>query len=119
MNKLISMSVLCVFVIILYAQSPISGFVIINDGAVNNISAYENALNRNNLDKYRHIDQRAVMIFKSGVEVELLSATEVLELGLSVDMNVVNQSDEDRMKNKEFDLHSSGRILELVTPQAK
>lgn len=102
-----------------FSQTSSAGFVIINDGNVNNIADYEYALEHNDLDKYRHIDQRTVLIFKRGVEVELLSATEAMELGLHVNLSEVNHDETNRFKHSEFVLHPSGRILEYVTPVKK
>lgn len=94
-------------------------FVIINDGAVPNMNEYLNALQQNDLDKYRHATLRAHLEFKSGVHVELLSAYELTQLGIPVDLNKVSHMDEQswerRFDNSEFELHSSGRILEKIS----
>jgi len=101
------------------AQTAPQSFVIVNSGSVRNINAYVDALNHNNIDRYRHMDQRTTMYFKGGVEVQLLSAREMENLGLPVDMGAVNTTQLDRMRHSQFDLHPSGRILELVTPVKK
>lgn len=104
---------------LLFAQSPSQSFVIINTGSVRNIQAYVDALNGNEIDKYRHMDHRTTMVFKEGVVVELLSAGEMQSLGLPVDLGAVNNTSVDRMRHSQFTLHTSGRILELVTPVKK
>ncbi|MDZ4845190.1 MAG: hypothetical protein SH857_06530 [Chitinophagales bacterium] len=104
---------------LLFAQTPAQSFVIVNSGSVRNIQAYIAALNGNDIDKYRHIDQRTTMLFQEGVEVKLLSATEMQALGLPVDLSAVNTTAVDRMRHSQFKLHESGRILELVTPVKK
>ena len=115
---LLTLSVLCQVSFDLHAQTGQS-FVIVNDGAVPNMNDYLNALQQNDLDKYRHAHLRAVLEFKSGVHVELLSASELTQLGIPVDLNKVSHLDEqaweNRFDNTEFELHSSGRILEKVS----
>jgi hypothetical protein len=59
------------------------------------------------------------MIFREGVEVQLLSGTEVQNLGLPVDLGEVNTTTVDRLKRSQFTLHESGRILELVKSVTK
>lgn len=104
---------------LLFAQTPVQSFVIVNTGSVRNIQAYVDALNGNDIDKYRHMDHRTTMVFKEGVVVELLSANELQTLGLPVDISEVNTTAVDRMRHSQFKLHESGRILELVTTVTK
>lgn len=104
---------------IVFAQTPAQSFVIINQGTVQDLKPYVDALNGNDIDKYRHVDQRTTLVFKEGVVVELLSANELQGLGLPVDLSAVNTTTVDRMRHSQFTLHTSGRILELVTPVKK
>lgn len=104
---------------LIIAQTPVQSFVIINQGAVQDLKPYVDALNGNDIDKYRHVDHRTTMVFKEGVIVELISASEMQALGLPVDLSAVNTSAVDRMRHSQFTLHTSGRILELVTPVKK
>jgi hypothetical protein len=103
----------------LYAQTGTQSFVITNPGTGLDVSAYEKALNLNELDKYRHMDHRTTMVFVEGVEVQLLSGKEMQVLGLPVDISAVNTTTVDRLQRSKFKLHSSGRIIELVTPLKK
>lgn len=103
----------------LFAQTGQQSFVIVNSGSVRNIQPFVDALNGNDIDKYRHIDQRTTILFQEGVEVQLLSANELQGLGLPVDLSKVNTTAVDRMRHSQFKLHESGRILELVTPVTK
>ena len=87
---------------------------------LSNVSGpFVDALNSNDIDKYRHMDHRTTMLFQEGVEVQLLSANELQGLGLPVDLDKVNTTAIDRMRHSQFKLHESGRILELVTPVTK
>lgn len=104
---------------LLFSQTPAQSFVITDPGQVRNVQPYVDALNTNEIDKYRHMDHRTTMIFKEGVIVELLSASELQGLGLPVDLSAVNTTAIDRMRHSQFTLHTSGRILELVTPVKK
>lgn len=104
---------------ILFAQTGPQTFVITNAGSVRNLNAYVDALNRNDIDKYRHMDHRTTMIFREGVEVQLLSGAELQTLGVSFNIDEVNTTAVDRLKKSQFTLHTSGRILELVTPTKK
>ena len=102
----------------LSSQTSNSGFVIHNPRSVSNISDFIYALNHNDLDKYRHMDYRTIIHFNEGVEVELLSGTEMVEAGLSVDISKVSTG-QDRTRNSQFSLDPSGRIVVSVTPLKK
>ncbi len=101
------------------AQTGSQSFVIVNSGSVTNIADYIEALKINDLDRFRALEYRTVMQFQEGVVAELLSGNEMVQLGLSVDLSQVNATNVDRMRHSQFTLHSSGRILELVTPVKK
>ena len=101
------------------AQTGSQSFVIISGASAPNIAEYVQALKVNDLDKYRALEHRTVMHFNEGVVAELLSGNEMVQLGLSVDLSRVNATNVDRMRHSQFLLHSSGRIIELVTPVKK
>ena len=110
---------LCLLSPSVFGQAKSPTFVIINDGGVGDIQVYIDALNSNNLDKYRHFEQRTVLEFKRGVAVELLSASELSALGIPVDLGLVSHNEDAPVLTSEFFVHPSGRILEMVKPVHK
>jgi len=103
----------------LNAQTTLPGFVILNPGAVPNLADYVNALKKNDLDRFRHVAKRTTIHFREGLIVQLLSAAEMQEAGLPVDMSQVNTTSLDRTRNKQFSLDPAGRIIISVTSLKK
>ncbi len=103
----------------LNAQTQVPGFVILNPRSVHNLADFVHALQHNDLDKYRHADHRTTVHFTEGLNVELLSGTEMVAAGLPVDMSAVNTTNIDRTRHSQFSLHPSGRIIVTVTPIKK
>lgn len=56
-------------------------YVITDNGSVSNIQPYIDALNNSDMKNHRLRDKRNTIVFKSGVKVELLSASEILKSG--------------------------------------
>jgi len=119
MKRIIWLAPLLFFFCGLSAQPSAPGFVILNPRSVPNMSDLVYALGHNDLDKYRHVDHRTTIHFNAGLDVELLSGTEMVEAGLPVDMSKVNTTEIDRTRNSQFSLHPSGRIIVTVTPLKK
>lgn len=115
----------CCFILLIFcvcslgAQTLTPGFVILNPRSVHNLSDFVSALQHNDLDKYRHADHRTTIHFTEGLNVELLSGTEMVAAGLPVDMSAVNTTNVDRTRHSQFSLHPSGRIIVTVTPIKK
>jgi hypothetical protein len=116
MKRTSCFALLLFFICSLSAQTLTPGFVILNPRSVTNLSDFVYALKHNDLDKYRHADHRTTIHFTEGLNVELLSGSEMLAAGLPVDMSKVNTTNIDRTRYSQFSLHSSGRILISVSP---
>ena len=101
------------------AQHSTPGFVILNPRSVPNLAEFVEALNHNDLDKYRQLDQRTTIHFQEGLNVELFSANEMLAAGLHVDIEKINTTGKDRARYSQFSLHPSGRIIISVNPITK
>lgn len=111
MKKMFWVVPLMLVVSLLSAQTSTPGFIIINPRSIPNLNDYVYALNHNDLDRFRHMDHRTTIHFTEGVDVQLLSATEMMNAGLPVDLNQVNTGSLDRTRNSQFSLHPSGRII--------
>lgn len=111
MKKILWLAPLLFFCSLLSAQTSTPGFVIINPRSVPNLSDYVYALNHNDLDRFRHMDHRTTIHFTAGVDVQLLSGTEMVNAGLPLDLSKVNTTSLDRARNSQFSLHPSGRII--------
>ncbi len=100
----------------LIAQTTPKDYHFLNTGTLTDISAYELAFENNNLDRFRHLEHRITMRFSTGVEVELLSANELQDMGLPVDMKLVNSADINPNQQFQYILHPSGRIITTTNP---
>ncbi len=90
-----------------------NSFRIINQGKVNNIQLYVDALNNANLDKYRMFDKRRILQFDTGVKIELYSVNELKEKGTKYDESKIKDGDYSTVHHATFKLNESGHILEL------
>jgi hypothetical protein len=96
------------------AQTTHKTFEITQHGTVTNVAPYEAALLQANFDTYRRADERRVLKFDNGLVVELLSAKELLYLGIKVNTADLDNSGGSPVRNSVFRLHPSGYILERV-----
>ena len=70
------------------------------------------ALDKCRFDNYRKMDQRVVLTFEDGSQVELLSVKEMQLLGYACDTKIVT-SDNHKQANI-FQLHPDGYIAEIA-----
>jgi hypothetical protein len=67
-------------------DDPLATFVIKDKAAVTDVNRYTTALNNANMEAYRLLDKRSVLVFEpQKVVVELLSARELVALGKKID----------------------------------
>ena len=57
----------------------------LNANEVQNVGKHKTALSTANMTKFRYKDQRNIIVFKSGLKVELFSANELTANGYTVD----------------------------------
>jgi len=87
-------------------------FTITNNGSVEDIQPYKEALKKIDLEKYRLQDKRRILKFDTGVEVELKSADELS--GKTSNQPPVYHENNDSLQNRVFILSKNGQIAEGV-----
>lgn len=92
-----------------------SSYRFVNPTVVNDTQLYANALNRSDLDRYRYRDERNVLLFDTGLQVELLSANELLAQGLPVNLNHVRTEKPVFDTGSVFKLSPQGGLVEIMT----
>lgn len=109
------------FILFLLLCLPLLSFqdsqswVYINPQAVTDLAPYTEALGKADLDRYRYFDKRNVLHFENGLDVELLSANEVIALGLPVKTDHVRTQEPEFDTKPVFRLTPTGILLEVQT----
>ena len=67
-----------------FSYSQENTYEVIENGTVNDLSVYTEAMNKANFDAYRFMSKRRLIRFKSGVVISLLSEQELLEKGFQI-----------------------------------
>jgi len=67
-----------------FSYSQENTYEVIENGSVNDLSVYTEAMNKANFDAYRFMSKRRLIRFKSGVVISLLSEQELLEKGFQI-----------------------------------
>ncbi len=67
-----------------FSYSQENTYEFIENGSVNDLSVYTEAMNKANFDAYRFMSKRRLIRFKSGVVISLLSEQELLEKGFQI-----------------------------------
>lgn len=86
-----------------------------NPSVVANLAPYDAALAASDLDRYRYFDQRNILNFENGLKVELLSANEVIALGLHVKTERVRTQAPTFDTGSVFKLAQNGHLVEVMT----
>lgn len=87
-------------------------FEIKKNNATVDVATYSAALQSANLDKYRLVDQRRILKFASGLEVELLSSNELNAKGISFDPRRICTTDVPVIHPAVFGINANGHIIE-------
>lgn len=95
-------------------QTPAS-WVYLNPQAVADIAPYNEALAKSDLDKYRYFDKRNTLHFENGLDVELLSANELIAAGIPVNTSHVRTQEPAFDTRPLFRLTSGGILVEVQT----
>lgn len=110
MNKKIKLTFIGVFMVIfVWASEGFNILTEITDSNQKNL--LEVALKDANLDKYRLLDKRSILVFSDGTQVELLSVNECIEEGLIIDDTQFREG-APIYEGGVFSLHESGIIIE-------
>jgi hypothetical protein len=102
-----------------YGQKSDNSFVITEDAQVTDIALYEKALNNADMDRYRYLDSRRVIKFQKGVVIELFSANEMIEKGMTVQIEKIRKAPIEKNTEPNFVLKPSGYIIEQHTAIGK
>lgn len=101
----------------IFAQSRT--YTVLNENKVSNIADYQAAMDKANFDSYRYINNRRKITFDTGVEIELLSASELQVLNIPVDISKASNYDKNTETNPIYRLGSNGYILAEIQSMEK
>mgnify|MGYP000642478010 FL=1 len=85
-------------------------YEIIDHSGLTDVSNYESAMDEANFDAFRYEGKRRTLNFKSGVKIELLSATEILAKGIAVDKSKAMKDNAVIKSEPEWELMANGYI---------
>lgn len=94
-------------------------YEIVKTNKVSNLSEYKVAMNKANFDAYRYISVRRKITFDTGVEIELLSVTELQKLNITVDTSKGNIYNPKTETNPIYRLGKNGYILAEISTNNK
>ncbi len=98
-----------------YAQAQAKTYSVTNTGNVSNIKLYEDAFAKANMESYRYQNKRCIIKFDSGVEIEMLSARELIAQGNNINLNDYKYSDVPNWTLPIFHLNSDGTLSAMYT----
>lgn len=110
MKKLIIATGIVLLSTAFFAQDK--SYVITDKAQVREINLYITAIEKANWDKYRLINERRVITFQKGVKIELLSADEMTEKGMEVDLSKILKQKPTTLYKPVFVLGENGYIIE-------
>lgn len=99
----------------LSAQVQAKTYSVTNTGNVSNIKQYEDAFVKANMESYRYQNKRCIIKFDSGVEIEMLSARELIAQGNNVNLNDYKFGDVPNWIPPVFHLNSDGTLSAIYT----
>jgi hypothetical protein len=112
--KTIFVFILFTFSMMLKAQEQEGKTYIITDnGSVQNIQPYIDALNSSNMKNHRLKNTRNTIIFTTGVTVKLFSAAEMIANGRTINLNDYPDSFDSNRDEPTFSLGSNNFIMEM------
>lgn len=117
--KLIAFLFFCLLTSYAFGQGKPNTYKVINKGTVADTKPYEDALSAANMDSHRLRDKRAVIIFETGVTVELFSAKELVSLGYNVNPEEFEVEKNPSSQRPVFAIGPNNYILQLHTPTGK
>ncbi|GAB4134114.1 MAG: hypothetical protein Fur0041_06950 [Bacteroidia bacterium] len=101
--------------ILFFSFQAAQSWIYINPESVKNLEDYTTALSKCDLDKYRYMDKRNTLHFESGLDVQLLSANEMIAKGMQVKLDRVRTTEPEFDTKPLFRLTESGHIVEMLT----
>ena len=96
-----------------FAQEEKRSFEIVNDGGVQDVSIYVDALAQKNLDSYRLVSASRIIRFESGFEIKLYSAEKLEnDFGRHRDHGFIQRMGEEPIYPWLWSLSADGRIID-------
>lgn len=92
-----------------------TSWVYLNPQVVADLSPYDEALAKSDLDRYRYFDKRNTLHFENGLDVELLSANELIASGIPVNTSHVRTQEPAFDTRPFFRLTPDGILVEVQT----
>lgn len=112
MKRFIVFLILCMP---LLSMQGTKSWVYVNPQSVSNLQPYDDALGKADLDRYRYFDRRNTLHFESGLDVQLLSANEMIDAGMPVRTERVRTQEPEFDTKPVFRLAPNGVIIEMQT----
>jgi|GEM_PF-2368530 len=102
-------------------QKEIKGqtYIITDNAGVTDIQPYVDALNNSDMRNHRLLNKRYAIIFKTGLKVELFSASEISKSGLPINLSDYPESFDASRQEPIFALGANNFIIEYHTSSAK
>lgn len=94
-------------------------YIIIDKGSVTDIQPYIDALNNSDMSNHRLLNKRYIVVFKTGVKVELFSASEISKSGRLINLSDYLENFDASRQEPIFALGANNFIIEYHTSSAK
>lgn len=94
-------------------------YIIIDKGSVTDIQPYIDALNNSDMSNHRLLNKRYTVVFKTGVKVELFSASEISKSGRLINLSDYLENFDASRQEPIFALGANNFIIEYHTSSAK
>lgn len=94
-------------------------YIIIDKGSVTDIQPYIDALNNSDMSNHRLLNKRYTVVFKTGVKVELFSASEISKSGRLINLSDYLENFDASRQEPIFALGANNFIIENHTSSAK
>lgn len=112
---LIVLLTISAFQINVHAGTPVGTFTVINRGSVTDAQPYETAVAAADLESFRYRNTRCIITFDNGLQVELLSAAEMQQLGHNIVVGDYKVADEPNWIQPVFHLNQDGTLSAMYT----
>jgi hypothetical protein len=99
----------------LTAGTPAGTFIVTNNGAVADVNPYITAIANADMESFRYQNKRCTIVFDNGLQVELLSATEVQALGIQINISEYKSEDTSGWIQPVFHLNNDGTLSAMYT----
>lgn len=94
-------------------------YIIIDKGSVADIQPYIDAFNNSDMSNHRLLNKRHIVVFKTGVKVELFSASEISKSGRLINLSDYPENFDASRQEPIFALGANNFIIEYHVSSAK